>query len=130
MTDATPVPFELPDRRIHDLLTILEIARRLAATTDLQALLESVVRSTTLVLDCERASVFLHDPRSNELYSRVATEKLEVRFPATLGIAGAAFRSGSVLRIDDAYADPRFNPDVDRKTGFRTRSILTCPLVG
>src|SRR5262245_14687329 len=124
------MPDASTDRRIGDLLAVLKIVRRLAAATDLQPLLQAIVDSTTHVLDCERASVFLHDPRTDELYSRVATEKLEVRFPAGKGIAGAAFRTGSVLRIDDAYADPRFNPAVDRQTGFRTRSLLTCPLVG
>lgn len=129
MPDA-PLPGAAPDRRVNDLLAVLEVARRLAATTDLQPLLEAVVHSTIRVLDCERASVFLHDPRTDELYSRVATEALEARFPAKLGIAGETLRTGQVQRIDDAYADPRFNPAIDRQTGFRTRSILSCPLVG
>src|SRR5438477_6348639 len=98
MPDA-PLPGAAPDRRVNDLLAVLEVARRLAATTDLQPLLEAVVHSTTRVLDCERASVFLHDPRSDELYSLVATEALAARFPAKLGIAGETLRTGKVQRI-------------------------------
>jgi adenylate cyclase len=44
------------------------------------------------------------------------------------GIAGSVAESGRPIRIDDAYADPRFNPEVDRKSGFRTRSILCLPI--
>ena len=32
------------------------------------------------------------------------------------------------MRVDDAYADPRFNRALDEKTGFRTRSILALPV--
>jgi len=120
------------DRRIDDLLTVLEVTRRLAATSELQPLLEAVEQSARKVLDCERASLFLHDPATDELISRVATGTGGggVRFPAGAGIAGSAFRSGSTINVPDAYADPRFNPEVDRRTGYRTRSMLTCPLRG
>jgi GAF domain-containing protein len=49
----------------------------------------------------------------------------EVRIPLGSGIAGAVAHSGESIRIDDAYADPRFNQDVDQQTGYRTRSILS-----
>ena len=43
-------------------------------------------------------------------------------------IAGSVARSGEAIRIDDAYSDPRFNREVDKQTGFRTRSILSLPI--
>jgi len=52
----------------------------------------------------------------------------EIRFPVGSGIAGTVAATGEAIRIDDAYADPRFNRDVDRQTGFRTRSILSLPV--
>jgi len=52
----------------------------------------------------------------------------EIRFPLGSGIAGTVAQTGKSIRIDDAYADPRFNQDVDRQTGFRTRSLLTLPV--
>jgi len=51
-----------------------------------------------------------------------------VRIPLASGIAGAAAMSGEVVRVDDAYADPRFNQAIDAETGFRTRSMLCLPL--
>jgi dual 3',5'-cyclic-AMP and -GMP phosphodiesterase 11 len=52
----------------------------------------------------------------------------EIRIPVGSGIAGAVAQGGEAIRIDDAYADPRFNREVDKQTGFRTRSILSLPV--
>jgi len=83
------------------------------------------------LLDAERASLFLVDGATNTLLLRVAQdlpEGMAVRIPIGSGIAGAAAQSGAAIRVDDAYADPRFNPQVDQQSGFRTRSILCFPL--
>jgi putative ABC transport system ATP-binding protein len=83
------------------------------------------------LLDAERASLFLVERETQTLLLRV-TEDLprdaEVRIPIGSGIAGAVAESGDVIRVDDAYSDPRFNPRVDAQLGFRTRSILCLPL--
>jgi HD-GYP domain-containing protein (c-di-GMP phosphodiesterase class II) len=65
-----------------------------------------------------------------ELWSRIAQglRDLEIRFPMHLGIAGSVATTGETINIPDAYQDSRFNPEVDRKTGYRTRSILTMPM--
>lgn len=120
-------------RRIADLEQLLEVARRLGATVDLDLLLEAIAAAATSVLDCERATVFLYDRAAEELFSRLATGIAdspisEIRFPITRGIAGEVARSGSVVNLPDAYADPRFNPEFDRRSGFRTRNLLTVPL--
>jgi phosphoserine phosphatase len=92
--------------------------------------LQIIEQATLRTLDCERIGIFLYDPQSDELYSRLATGQTGIRFPARRGIAGEAFHTQSVINVPDAYADPRFNPEVDRKTGFQTRNLLTCPLLG
>ncbi len=94
--------------------------------------LRAFTRKLGTILDAERASLFLVDRERDELWMTVAREAddsvTELRIPMGTGIAGHAARSGDVVRIDDAYADPRFNPEMDRRTGFRTRSILCVPL--
>jgi phosphoserine phosphatase len=122
-------------QRLADLSALLEVSRQLSATTELEPLLATIEGSCLRVMDCERATIFLYDPAPQELYSRVATgivpgSPRQIRFPADRGIAGQALRTGQVLNIADAYADPRFNPEVDRQTGYRTRNLLTCPLLG
>jgi putative ABC transport system ATP-binding protein len=86
-----------------------------------------------LLCRAERASLYLVDRERGELWLRVAQEEggrpVDVRMPIGTGIAGRVARSGVAERIADAYADPDFNREVDRATGFVTRSILTLPLV-
>ena len=118
------------DRRVADLQTVLEVTRDLAATTELTPLLQKIEQAALQVLRCERASVFLYDPKTHELYSRLATGVNEIRFSADQGIAGEAVRIGEVVIVADAYADKRFNPEIDRRTGFRTRNMVTFPLRG
>jgi phosphoserine phosphatase RsbU/P len=109
---------------------ILQIARRLGLSYDLEELLDLIVLETTLVLDCERATLFLYDPGQDELYSKIATGVAQIRIPANRGIAGTCAQTRKIVNIPDAYADPRFNREVDRQTGYRTNNILTCPLIG
>jgi putative ABC transport system ATP-binding protein len=94
--------------------------------------LRAFTRKLGTILDAERASLFLVDHERQELWLTVAREAddeiTELRVPMATGIAGHAARTGETVRIDDAYQDPRFNPEMDRRTGFRTRSILCVPL--
>ncbi len=78
----------------------------------------------------ERSTVFLHDPKTDELWSLVATgmKKNEIRIPSQFGAAGWVFHHEAPLLINDAYEDPHFFPDVDKLSGFHTRNILCVPL--
>ena len=109
---------------------LLAITRRLASEPRLDPLLESIAEETCNLLDAERATLFLYDAATNELYSRIATKsEIEViRMPADRGIAGSVARTQACLLIPDAYADPRFNREVDRRTGWRTRNLLAVPM--
>ena len=109
---------------------LLEVTSAIASELKLDTLLAKVVAAATEMLDAERSSLFLHDRESDELWSQVAegVAVREIRFPAGAGIAGACLRQGAVINIPDAYADERFNPEVDRKTGFLTRSVLCLPV--
>lgn len=109
---------------------LLEVNRRMAAHATLDEVLQALVEMTTRELDAERGSLFLNDPATNELYSRVAqgNSQREIRLLNNSGIAGHVFSSGEPLIIHDAYADPRFNRSIDEQTGFTTRSILCVPI--
>ncbi len=117
-----------PIRENANLRRILEITRYLAVTTDLDVLLGTIVEAACEVLACERATIFLYDEKRDELFSRVAKGIDAIRFPAARGIAGAAAKQRGCINVPDAYADERFNREVDKKTGFRTRNLLTFPL--
>ena len=84
----------------------------------------------TRLLNADRSTLFLNDEKTNELWSEVGQglESMQIRLPNHLGIAGAVFMSGKSINIPYAYADLRFNPAFDKKTGYFTRSILCVPI--
>ena len=116
--------------KLADLHALLEVSCQLGAGSELGPILHTIEQASLRVLGCERTTIFLYDRHNDELYSRVATGQEGIRFPAGRGIAGEAFHGRAVINVPDAYADPRFNPEVDRRTGFTTRNLLTCPLLG
>ncbi|GHB04627.1 hypothetical protein GCM10009069_29050 [Algimonas arctica] len=114
-------------RRAEMLLTV---SRKIAAIDSLDEALITLVDLISKELGAERSTLFLNDPLSGELYSRVAQQTLsrEIRMLNNTGLAGAVFESGIGEIIHDPYADPRFNSDVDEQTGFITQSIICAPV--
>ena len=108
---------------------VLEVSRLLAVTTDLDELLCHIAEAATVLLGCERASIYLHDRRTGELWTKVALRSGEIRFPCNKGIAGYCFTRGEVVCVNEPYDDPRFNPEPDRTSGFVTRNLLTAPML-
>jgi HD-GYP domain-containing protein (c-di-GMP phosphodiesterase class II) len=111
---------------------ILDVTRRLMSITDLNALLYDMAKATTALLDADRATVFVVDRDRNEIWSKVAlgTGVGEIRQAVGVGIAGTVAATGETINIEDAYDDPRFNPEPDRRSGYRTKSLLTFPMTG
>ena len=108
---------------------ILEVSRLLAVTADLDHLLMEIAKAVQALLGAERASIFLYDGTTDELWTKVALGANTIRVPAGAGIVGFVFKTNKLLNIPDAYADSRFNREVDRRTGFVTRNLLTAPIV-
>ena len=123
---------EVSDRRGvgQRLDVILDITRQLMAVTDLDALLHHMAEATAKLLAADRATVFVIDRTRNELWSRVALGAGEIRLPVGRGIAGTVAQTGETINIPDAYADPRFNPEPDRQSGYHTKTLITFPMKG
>lgn len=109
---------------------LMKVSAAISSELDLDALLRTISQTTSYLLHAERSTVFLVDRARNELWSRVAEglDQEEIRIPLNAGIAGMVATTGTPIRISDAYADPRFNPEVDRLTGYRTRTVLCAPM--
>ena len=116
------------ERRLAKLQSILEVAKALAAERRLDRLLERVIDEAARVVEADRCTIFLVDGGRGELWSKVAHGEREIRIPLGAGIAGAVAARGASIRIEDAYADPRFDPRVDAATGYRTGSVLCVPM--
>jgi len=108
---------------------ILAVTTKLATPFDLMTVLAEIVSAAKQVLRADRGSVWLYDPAADQLVLEIATGIAPVRISASAGIAGACVRERRIINVPDCYADERFNPEVDRRSGYRTRCMLTLPLV-
>ena len=112
-------------------MEFFDVVSEVTAEIDLGILLQKVMSEATRMLNAERATLFLNDEKTGELFSKIGLglQATEIRMPNHLGIAGAVFTSRKTVNIPYAYADLRFNPAFDKKTGFFTRSILCIPVI-
>jgi phosphoserine phosphatase len=126
------VVLALAERRgaMKELSSIIEATKKLNSTLDLGELISIILQIATRQSGAERGTVFLVDRERNEIWSLVGLglEQQVIRLPAEKGIAGWVAREGSAVRLVDAYADSRFEPDIDRKLGFRTRQLMCLPI--
>lgn len=131
-TDSSkPSSVQSPGNDIPFLVSLLKVGQAMAAERDLDRLLQLIREETERALNADRCTVFLYDSETSELWSRVASgieQTEEIRFPAHQGLAGYVVKTGEILNVQNAYEDPRFNPDVDRQTGYRTTSMLCIPM--
>ena len=109
---------------------LLDVMKSFSSELEVDQLLRRIMDTTSAVLQADRATLFLVDKRTREIWSKVAQgdRMAEIRVPIGRGIAGTVAATGETINIPDAYADPRFNQEVDRRTGYRTRTILCAPV--
>jgi serine phosphatase RsbU (regulator of sigma subunit)/CRP-like cAMP-binding protein len=109
---------------------LIEASKALNSTLDLGKLLDIILDIALKMVGGDRGTVYLVDSRKEELWSIILRghTQVTIRLPFGRGIAGYVAASGDTLNIPDAYLDPRFNPDVDRQTGYRTKTILCMPM--
>jgi len=111
---------------------VYSVISQLVHYTEVNTLFNFIAQSISDLLDAERSSIFLVNKESNILWTIVA-EELEIKeivLPIGKGIAGYVAETGKTVRINDnAYKDERFSSVIDQKTGFRTKTILSVPVV-
>ena len=103
----------------------------LAVQKDREAYLRGLIDLCTQATDAERCTVYIVDRAKGELWSRIASRTaIEIRLPVGTGIAGQAALTGETINVPDAYADPRFDRNVDLRSGYRTLNMLVVPVWG
>jgi Nif-specific regulatory protein len=109
---------------------LTQVASLLRRGVALETIVKTLVDETVSLLAADRGTLYLVDRARGQLFSKVAhlPEIKEIRLNIGVGVAGRVAADGELLRIDEPYAHPLFNPTVDKNTGYKTRSILTAPL--
>ena len=115
--------------RYHKYQSLLELGQIIGLELQLNEMLLQIAQKACEVMEADRCSLFIYDPKKEELWSTVAMGMGEqvIRIPVGVGVAGSCFQNGKIINLEDAYKDPRFNKEVDIKTGYHTRSLLCMP---
>lgn len=133
VTQANDLPGSQALRR-KTLLALLDASRAMAAELNMPAVLQRMAEQAARVFHCQGASVLLYNPSGHELQFVAATgpgsDKLQnLRFDASLGIAGHALRTGRAVHVDDVQGHDSFFEGIDARTHIKTRSLMACPLI-
>ena len=132
MFNCPPITHLSTHAQVKDpLIALVKIGQAVAAEKNIDVLIRTIAEETKIALNADRCTVFLYDKEKNELYSKVATgldDFKELRIPANKGLAGHVVQTGETINIKDAYKDSRFNKDVDKRTGYTTKTILCMPI--
>jgi serine phosphatase RsbU (regulator of sigma subunit) len=115
---------------VETLSSIVEATKKLNSTLDLGELINIILQIATRQSGADRGTVFLVDRERNEIWSLVGLglAQQEIRLPADKGIAGWVAQHHQTVNLPDVYKDPRFEPDVDRRLGYRTKTLLCVPI--
>jgi len=110
--------------------SLLELGRLIGLDLQIDEMILQISQKACEVMEADRCSIFLFDPNTDELWSTVALGMAGevIRIPSSTGLAGSCFQNGETINLKDAYADKRFNKEVDSHTGYRTKSVLCMPL--
>ena len=116
--------------KLDRLNLLIEASKSVNSTIDIDRLLVLILNAATHSIKAERGTLYLLDHEKQELWAKVAQGKdmTEIRLPVGKGLAGYVAKTGETVNIPDAYNDPRFNPEIDKKSGYHTRNVLCMPM--
>jgi signal transduction histidine kinase len=105
---------------------LVQASKTVNSTLDITKLLRLILQTATRATRADRGTVYLLDEANREIWSEVAQgdDMIQIRLPIGKGIAGYVAKTGQIVNITDAYKDSRFDPEIDRMSGYRTRTVL------
>ncbi|MGD0338597.1 MAG: ATP-binding protein [Bacteroidota bacterium] len=120
----------LAKTKLDKLHLLIDATKNVNSSLNIDRLLGIILENATNSIQADRGTLYIVDELKGELWSKVAQGKdmVEIRLPMGKGLAGVVAKTGEIINIPDAYTDKRFNPEIDKKTGYRTRNILTMPM--
>lgn len=116
--------------KMEKLKLLIEAGRTVNSTIELDRLLDLILDAARLSIRADRGTLYLLDEEKNELWAKTVQGEstVEIRLPLGKGLAGFVAQTGETINIIDAYRDPRFNPEIDRQSGYRTHTVLCIPM--
>ena len=121
---------DLAKVQLDKLNLLIDAAKSVNSTLDLDKLLEVILETSVKSIGADRGTLYVVDELKSEIWSKAmrGSEVIEIRLPIGKGLSGYVAKTGETINIPDAYNDPRFNPEVDKKSGYRTNNMLCMPM--
>jgi len=118
------------ESRYQKLQNLIDASKSINSTLDLDKLLGLILDAATKSIGADRGTLYLVDDVKKELWSKIlqGSNMIEIRLPIGKGLSGFVAEKGETILIPDTYADPRFNPEIDKQSGYRTRNMLCMPM--
>jgi hypothetical protein len=110
-------------------MKLIDMAAEMTSVSEIERLFAIVCSDARDLCNSDRATLFLVDDVTDEVWSIVAQGIPPIRFNKSIGIIGACVSAPCILNIPDAYADARFNKDIDLKSNYKTNNILCVPIL-
>lgn len=108
--------------------SLLEVFKVVSSELNLNKLIPLIMNKAAEITNADRSSLFLIDEETGELWT-IFAKGLENNVVRTkTGIVVSVAKSEKPLIVNDPYSHPDFNPSVDKKTGYKTKSILSVPV--
>lgn len=116
--------------KLDKLSLLIEATKIVNSALNIDTLLGLIMDVATRSISADRGTLYLIDRATDELWSKVAqgVDMVEIRLPVGKGLAGYVARTGEIVNITNAYQDPRFNPEIDKKSGYSTQTVLCMPM--
>jgi K+-sensing histidine kinase KdpD len=116
--------------QVEKLNLLIDAAKTVNSTLDLDRLLDVILEAAIKSIAADRGTLYLVDELKSEIWSKAlrGTEIIEIRLPIGKGLSGYVAKTGETINIPDAHNDPRWNPDVDKRSGYRTNNMLCMPM--
>ena len=102
---------------------------KLSTLKDYDEILSVLADMGRALTSADRCSIWIVDDDKKTIWTKVAhgLDKI-IKLPINSGIIGHSITSGDSIIIKDAYSDPRFNKEIDKETGYITKSIMVVPM--
>ncbi|XP_061380066.1 cGMP-specific 3',5'-cyclic phosphodiesterase-like isoform X2 [Danaus plexippus] len=137
-------PSNSAQRQLDEADLFMDLIKDVANELDIDVLCHKILVNVCLLTSADRGSLFLAKgtppnrylqaklfdvTRDTELEDALKIARTqEIRIAFGIGVAGLAAQTKHPINIKNAYADPRFNSEIDARTGYKTELILCMPI--
>jgi HD-GYP domain-containing protein (c-di-GMP phosphodiesterase class II)/ribonuclease BN (tRNA processing enzyme) len=107
---------------------IFRYLTEVSSSREYKEIIELLADMGRALTSSDRCTVWVVDEEAQEIWTTFAHEMDAIRLPINSGIVGSSITTAQKIIIDDVYKDERFNPDIDKKTGYVTKSMMVIPM--